>query len=240
MKYFSKIKIYHSLWRLVDFVYPPSCTVCGSEGNRFCPECLSKVIEVKGPICIKCGKSISFEGICDECKDNPPPYDALRSWAEFNGPLRTALHHLKYRSDIGISDTLSGPLIKIAEESHWNFDIVIPIPIGKQHRKERGYNQAALIAYPIALAFNVPYSDKLIYRIKETKSQVNLTSSERFKNLHNAFQGKNAKLKDKRVLLVDDVTTTGATLNSCAKALADSGCENIYCLTVAKTPKYHQ
>lgn len=235
-----KYRIYQSFWDLVDYVYPPTCAACGKEGDRFCLQCQSKVIEISAPFCRKCGRQILLDDICEDCKETPPPYDVLRSWAEFNGPLRDALHHLKYRSDIALGDTLSRPLIRLLKEYNWDIEIVIPIPIGKQHHKERGYNQAALIAYPIALALGINYSDKLIKRIKETKSQVNLSSTERFKNLYSAFQGNSAKLNGKKVLLVDDVTTTGATMISCAKALVESGCERIYCLTVAKTPKYHQ
>ena len=164
----------------------------------------------------------------------------LRSWGEFNGPLREALHRLKYKNDIALGATFAKPLIELANNNDWDFDIVIPIPISKRHKKDRGYNQAALIAFPIALAFKKPFTQSAVLRIKETKSQVKLSSVERFKNLQNAFQGNSAKLKDKKVLLVDDVTTTGATIDSCAQTLIESGCKKVYCLTVAQTPKIYQ
>ncbi|MPM54252.1 hypothetical protein SDC9_101027 [bioreactor metagenome] len=143
---------------------------------------------------------------------------------------------MKYQNNLALGDTFSSFLIPMIQKLGWKFDIVLPVPISRSKRRERGYNQAGLIAYPISLAFDTPYSDNLLSRKSEVKSQVGLAREERFKNLHNAFQGNSAKLINKKVLLVDDVTTTGATIISCAKALQESGCERIYSITVAKTP----
>jgi ComF family protein len=221
-------------------LYPPSCASCGREGVRFCEDCLSKIPIIDQNICEICGEPQISHHLCDKCQTNLPPFTALRSYFEYSGPIRKAHVNLKYKNDLGLADTFSTFLISMIQNLGWEFDYVIPVPISKQHRIERGYNQAALIAYPIALAFNAHFSDRLIRRVKETKSQVDLSASERFKNLHNAFQGNSATLNHKKVLLVDDVTTTGATIISCSKALQESGCERIYCITIAKTPKLHQ
>lgn len=232
----NKFAFHRGFWKLIDVVYPPSCAVCGREGVRFCEDCLSQMRLIDENICEICGEPLLQRGICDRCKIEPPPFAALRSYAEFNGPLRKALHTMKYQNNLALGDTFSSFLIPMIQKLGWKFDIVLPVPISRSKRRERGYNQAGLIAYPISLAFDTPYSDNLLSRKSEVKSQVGLAREERFKNLHNAFQGNSAKLINKKVLLVDDVTTTGATIISCAKALQESGCERIYSITVAKTP----
>lgn len=236
----TQYKLYQSLWKGLDILYTPSCAACGREGDRFCADCQSTVIPIGKNICEICGEPQKNRGICERCSTDPPPFSALRSYAEFKGAIREALLSLKYKNNLAMGETLSRLLIQMIEEMGWKFDFVIPVPISTQHKEERGYNQAAMIAYPIALAFKARYADNQIKRVKETRSQVNLSAAERFKNLHNAFQGNSATLNHKKVLLVDDVTTTGATIISCSKALLESGCERIFCITVAKTPKYHQ
>lgn len=187
-------------------------------------------------ICQICGTPLPFPGICQSCQTNPPPFTYLRSYAEYKGPLREALHSLKFKSNLALADTFAAYLIPMVHDLGWEFDVVLPVPMSRVKKRSRGYNQAAQIAHPIAMAFHSDFSDNLITRQFETKSQIGLGREERFKNIHNAFQGNSAKLIGKKVLLVDDITTTGATITSCAKALKESGCERIYCITVAKTP----
>ncbi len=233
-------RLYHSIWKTLDIIYPPSCAGCGQGGVRLCDTCRDQIQKIGKNICPICGNPSQREAPCDTCQESPPPYTALRSYCEYAGPVREAIHHLKYNNDLLLADTLAEFLITMLKELNWEFDLVLPVPISQQHLHDRGYNQAGLIAYPVALAMQKEYSDKHLQRTRETKSQVDLSAPERFKNLHNAFQGNSATLNHKKVLLVDDVTTTGATINSCSTALRQSGCERIYCITVAKTPKYHQ
>ena len=233
-------KIYRFFWKTVDFIYPPVCAGCGAPGSIWCKDCQEKVHEIGDKICPICGILEKSGNLCPECQSSSPPYSALRSWAIFEGPLRTALLSLKYKSDLGLGNIFSIPLINLIQSNHWNFDCIIPMPISKAHKKTRGYNQSSLIARPIALALNKPLLQESVIRIKETKSQVNLSRSERFKNLQSAFLGNPAKLLSKKVLLVDDITTTGATMISCAQALKDAGCDQVFCLTVARTPKHYQ
>ena len=137
--------------------------------------------------------------------------------------------------------TFSPILVEIIKSMNWDFDCVIPVPISKRHKKTRGYNQSTILARPISLAINKPLVLNSIERTKETQTQVELSREERFKNLESAFSINSAKLiGKKKVLLVDDITTTGATLISCSKVLKDSGCSEIYCLTVARTKLNHQ
>ncbi|MHC1741130.1 MAG: ComF family protein [Anaerolineaceae bacterium] len=234
-KYLFQDQIYRFFWQAVDFLYPPVCAGCGAPGEIWCQECNSKVHLISDSICQTCGAPQSSKGICPNCKTSPPPFTAIRSWAEFEGPLREALHRLKYKSDLALGYEFSIPLKKIVLALGWDIDVVIPIPISKSHKKTRGYNQSACIARPLAYALHKPILETAVFRTKETKSQVELSREERFKNLQSAFLGISAKLLNMKVLLVDDITTTGATLISCSEALKQAGCSQIYCLTVART-----
>jgi len=236
----TNYRIYRFFWKTVDFVYPPTCAGCQKPGTLWCPDCQERTqLLGESGICPTCGYPSPNGKICADCKTNPPPYTALRSWAEFAGPVREALHSLKYKSNLGLGAVFAEPLLAILDRMGWDYDAVIPVPISKEHLATRGYNQAAILARPIALALHKPMLRKTIVRTKETKSQVNLPREERFKNLQSAFLGNSAKLIHKKVLLVDDISTTGATLMSCTQALLEAGCSQVFCLTVARTLKYH-
>lgn len=114
------------------------------------------------------------------------------------------------------------------------FDIVIPVPLGRERLKERGYNQANLLAHPIALQVNRPFTPQALFRSRETGSQVGLNAQERKQNVKNAFQGRPSLVAGKRILLVDDVATTGATLSECSTALKQAGAEHVIALTLAR------
>jgi competence protein ComFC len=237
----NRYKIYQTFWRMLDFIYPPVCAGCGKPGVAFCENCLRKTVPIKDPVCKICGKSILQPGICSSCKSNPPPYTALRSWAEFDDPLREALHSLKYKSNLGVVEIFVDKLTTMVAQNDWNFDIIVPVPTSKMHERERGYNQAKMIALPLSWKLHIPLADNVVTRIKATESQIHLSNEERFKNLEGAFSANSAKLKTKKVLLVDDIVTTGATMISCSKTLLEAGCSSIYCVTVAQTiKKYHK
>lgn len=226
--------LYHYAWQAVDWVYPPICAGCEKPGTRWCDACSSKVKTISSPFCPQCGAPVVAGETCRECDEHPPLFDRLRSWAVFDGPVRSALHRLKYRRDLGLGEILAQPLVNIIQEEKWDFDMVLPIPLSKGHLRQRGYNQAQIIALPVALKLKKECISKGVMRIKDTSSQIALSPHERYINLQDAFYANPAKLKDRNILLIDDVATTGATLNSCAGALRDAGVKTIYCLTVAK------
>jgi len=158
----------------------------------------------------------------------------LRSWAIFSGPLRTAIHSLKYQRNIPLGIELADQLRIVYEKEKWAVDLVVPVPLSKKRKKERGFNQAKILAYPLAKKVGVPFDTECIKRIKETRSQVGLTIKERKFNVANAFSTDQIFVKSKRILLVDDVATTGATLNECAISLLQAGAKEVYALTLAR------
>jgi ComF family protein len=159
---------------------------------------------------------------------------ALRSWAVFGGKIRNALHRLKYQRDIGLGEALSMPLATYLRELQWPIDMIVPVPLGNARLAERGYNQAELLARPVALACAIPLKTKALLRAKETRSQVGLSAVLRRQNVAGAFEAKSSLVKEKNVLVMDDVTTSGATLDACAAALLEAGAHAVYGLTLAR------
>lgn len=137
-----------------------------------------------------------------------------------------------------MGDSLAAQMTSFVRELGWPIDMIIPVPLGKRRRKERGYNQVAMIATPLALALEIKYASKGLVRRKETRSQVGLTKSERRENVHLAFQA-GVDVTGKIILVMDDVSTTGSTLSSSAEALYSSGAKDVYALTVARALPHH-
>lgn len=154
------------------------------------------------------------------------------------GPLRLAIHSLKYQRNVGLAEALSIHLIDLLDRLGWTVDLVVPVPLAAQRRMERGYNQANLLAFPLALARRLPYSNRALHRIRETRTQVGLTSEERQSNVKDAFIAESKIVKRKFVLVIDDVATTGATQEACARALLSAGASTVYGLTLARAG-YH-
>lgn len=226
---------------MIDWVYPPSCGGCHDFGIRWCESCQAKVQEVGTKICPICGDFHNGQGVCQRCSTAPPAFDAVRSWGVFSGPLRNAIHALKYKNDLGLGEVLASYLIKYFNQLNWSIDLVQPVPLSKQRKNERGYNQAEYLARPFSYALNLPFTTRAVKRIRNTRSQVGLSAEQRVENVQNAFVTDNRIVTNKKILLIDDVTTTGATIKSCAEALRKGGAEKVYGLTLARpvlTPRW--
>ena len=222
------------MWAGLDWLLPPRCGGCGDRGVRWCPKCQSEVVKISPPICEVCGRSRQSDGICPRCAAIPPLYTALRSWAGFSGPLRNAIHRLKYNRDMALAEVLARPMMDCLSEAHWQVELVVPVPISPARKDERGYNQAALLARPIALYYGLAYRPDALRKRRDTHSQVGLTVEQRWANVRDAFTAEGKVVTKLPVLLVDDVTTSGATLNACAHAMIAAGASEVYCLTLAR------
>lgn len=186
------------------------------------------------PICEKCGVRLTGGRECTRCRQNPPRIQAIRSWAVFGGPVRNAIHGLKYQRQVGLGWVLSAGMAEVAEENDWPIDLVTPVPLGVARQKERGYNQASLLALPLAFRRKWQYAPKALIRSRETRSQVDLNREERRLNVKGAFTARGSIVAGKCVLVVDDVTTSGATLDACGEALYQAGAKAVYGLTLAQ------
>lgn len=229
----------HLLWGAVDLLFPPRCAGCGKLGQRWCFDCRTHLIPPPEPICEVCGEPQTTQTICLRCTDTRPAFEALRSCAVFTEPLRPALHELKYRRNIALADLLAWHVAECLTSLHWQCDLIVPIPLSQQRMRERGYNQAGLIAHSLARIMRWKYQPQALERVRHTRSQVGLNAAQRRVNVQAAFQAYSAMVKDEMILLFDDVVTTGATLQSAAEALRAAGAKRVYALTVARAlPKY--
>lgn len=163
----------------------------------------------------------------------------MRSWAVFDSPIQDALHTLKYRRNIGLGEALAFQMADYLRSLHWDVDMVIPIPLGKKRLEDRGYNQVALVAEPLAYEVGWAYSSKALWKARETRSQVGLNISQRKQNVDNAYQANPEMVSRKSILLMDDVSTTGSTVSSSTKALLEAGARDVYVLTIARALSHH-
>jgi len=227
--------IQDKFWKGIDWFYPPSCCSCGKIGKLICDDCFSNLQTPGINACTLCGEPLKKSGTCLRCRTHPPHFHSLRSLGYFTGPLRDAIHSLKYQRNLGLGDFFSIPLAKVVQRERWQIDLITAVPLNKKRRKERGYNQAEVLAKPVARKMGIFYSSNLIQRIKHTNSQVGLSLLERQNNVADAFLAVPALVQSKNILIIDDVATTGSTMDACAKALMDAGTKNVFALTLAKT-----
>ncbi len=227
-------RLYQLLWSGLDLIYPPRCGGCEESGQRWCDICAASVRLINAPICPLCGNPQLRSAICRRCQSDRPAYRAARSWARFEGPLKNALHRLKYGRDIGLGASLARPLIRMTIEMDWQPDLVVPVPLGKARLAERGYNQVALLARPLAYALGTSYRPGALRRKRDTRSQVGLRREERWANVQDAFLGQTQYVRAQSILLVDDVMTSGATLDAGANALLAAGARTVHAITLAR------
>lgn len=163
----------------------------------------------------------------------------MRSWAVFDSPVQNGLHTLKYRRNIALGEALAVQLADYLRSLHWEIDVLIPVPLGKKRMQERGYNQVALVAEPLAYEVGLAYEPRALWKARETRSQVGLNISQRKENVENAYQANPEIVKQKSILLMDDVATTGSTVISCTQALLGAGARDVYVLTIARALSHH-
>ena len=228
------LKIYQIAWVGLDWLYPPLCGGCQEPGSRWCETCQALTERIPDTVCQFCGLVLLNNGICSQCDQLRPPYQALRAWAKYSDRIRSAIHRLKYAGDIALAEILARPLIQLVHTQAWQIDIVTAVPLGVSRMKQRGFNQSALLAFPLALGIRKPFRSKAISRVRETKSQVGLSSTEREENVRGAFKARKEIVARKRVLLVDDVITTGSTMTACTNALLQAGALEVYCIALAR------
>ncbi len=234
------IKYHLYQWQFVflDLLFPPGCAGCGKIGLHWCDECKAKQFPISEPTCQICGLPQKTAQICPACQNNPPAFDQIRTFARYENPFRKGIIRLKYHGNAGLGEVFSVYLIQMLLSLQWKFDMVLPIPLSEVRQKKRGYNQTALLAKPIAKYFRLPYQPHALRRIRDTRSQVGLTGGERRENLKNAFLADKHAVQEKTILLVDDVFTTGSTLNTCARALKSAGASQVYGITLGRPLGY--
>ncbi len=230
---------------LLDLVFPRACAACGGAAAdhalHLCWDCLARVSYVAPPFCSLCGDPVAGrvdgEFVCFWCTKTGPHFERARSAARYSGVVRDLLRQFKYGHALWLRGDLAG-VLKACVEAHYapdDFDAVVAVPLFRARRRERGYNQAELLARRLARAFGKPLLSRCVARVRPTATQTHLTAAERATNVRDAFQVRFAcRLKGRRLLLIDDVMTTGATVNECARALKEGGAERVLVATLAR------
>jgi competence protein ComFC len=176
----------------------------------------------------------SADRLCAQCRTNPIQLDGIRSVAIHDGALRQAIHHLKYNHRRELATTLGRMLSTYWQKVNLPADLVVPVPLHAHRQKERGYNQAGLLARALTEHLPLALNETGLIRTRATPPQVGLGARERKVNVQDAFVWTGARLEGVCVLLIDDVCTTGATLEACALALRQAGAESVWALTLAQ------
>jgi len=227
-------RVSHLSNELINVVFPPVCAGCSKVGELFCSECASLVQWVSDPICYSCGKpNKTILGLCNNCHRHPLATSLIRAAALHEDPVRRTLHQMKYEGYFALANPLGE--IMMQAWSRWQIpsDIVVPIPLHSERKRQRGYNQAELLVQAVANNLNWNSAPDVLHRHKRTAPQVGLTIDQRRHNVRGAFSANEDKVAGKKVLLVDDVCTTGSTLDSAARVLLEAGAFSVeaFCLT---------
>jgi ComF family protein len=219
---------------LLDVLYPPRCVGCGQVGTFFCTACRDAVSLVCPPVCPLCGQPQELDELCHKCAQAPPAIDGIRSAARFEGPLRQAIHQFKYAYTRDLAVPL-GELLFVGWRTYSpEADVIVPVPLHARREKERGYNQSELLAAQLGQSAGIPVLCRALCRVRYTASQARLDEEARRHNVRQAFACEDGQMRGKRVLLIDDVCTTGATLEACSAALKAGGARSVLGLTVAR------
>ncbi len=230
------------LRRVLNLIYPLQCFICGSpipveKGGYVCDKCKESFVFLKGEeICQICGKP-QVSSLCWDCRQNVYSFDRARSVALYEGNWREMIHLFKYRNFPYLSSFFA-PYLEEALSFHpflKDVDLIIPVPLHWKEKWRRGYNQSLLLARQISRITGIEVREDLLFKKRNTPSQVSLSAEERRRNVKGVFSVRRGReLKGRRVLLVDDVFTTGATVNECAKVLKERGVEKVFVLTLAR------
>ena len=223
-------------WRdLIHVLFPPRCGGCQAEGSLWCDACQARLVYVHPPMCDKCGEP-DVAGLCVNCRAQPLQIEMIRSVAIFHGPLRHAIHRFKYERLAGLAapfgDLLADFWLAHDLQANW----IMPVPLHPARQRERGYNQSELLANHLAQRVGVPLVRSGLRRIRATAVQMELNAAQRKVNVAGAFECAERQVRGERVVIIDDVCTTGATLDACAAAVLKAGAASVLGLTLARTP----
>lgn len=224
---------------LIDLIFPQTakCLFCGNEDGGFglCDDCLKTLPFVKGNTCQKCGIEISSGHICIECKNSNHIFEKCYSIFLYSGRVRSEIVSLKQNKRKVVAKVFGHIVSEYISKLNIDFDIVVPIPIHENRLKERGFNQSGLLLNEYSQKSGKVQTD-ILFRIKDTPHQTGLDKAHRESNLSGAFKVSKAKVKNKTILLFDDIFTTGATLDECARVLQKAGAKKVFALCLARTP----
>ena len=222
----------------LDLLFPRICLACQKEGKELCTACLKKIL-LKAPQCLICGARKLDGKICDYCRTKTH-LSRFFAVGDYDDPiLRESIHFLKYRKITALAEPLGQLVINYwhtyIKELPRKLDVMIPIPLHPQRERFRSFNQSGMISRQVEGSIGIPLDTQNLTRIKNTAAQINLEDPHaRRENVKNAFALKRPlEIKDKTILLFDDVATTGSTLNEAARVLKEAGARSVWAFVLA-------
>ena len=227
------------LQQLLDLIFPPQCGGCRRSGSVLCTSCTTQFIPIHPPYCPHCNSPYAPDRNCQRCSYHKPCLTGLRAPYAFKEPLRNCIHSLKFRGNTRLASPLGLLLAKAYRASNIQADIIIPVPLHSERQRERGYNQAHLLAKVCAQAVGVPLNTSILHRRRATQKQTQLAPHQRYSNVAEAFCcsspiATKGLVERKVVVIIDDVSTTGATLEACAAPLFAAGASEVWGLVLAQ------
>lgn len=231
------------VWQeILAALYPPRCAGCGMVGdNGWCETCAGQIEYVAQPVCARCGTPLPLEAFCPSCAAYPLAVDAVRAVAHYRGVVQKAIHRCKYGKLPTVAPALAELMFKAWQTELTTplhpAEVVIPIPIHEHRERERGFNQSEMVARHFCKRVRLPLLHDVLKRTVYHRPQVGLDAHERQQNVKDAFRVVQSQpVRGTCVLLIDDVWTTGSTLNEAARALLFAGAERVLAYTVAHAP----
>lgn len=226
--------------QLIDLLFPRRCPVCDDivipKGRKICPECLKKLSFVTNPVCKKCGKKVISNDVeyCFDCVRHKRSFESGRALIHYDETAKASMVNIKYKNKREYLD-FYGEAMAVRYEK-WILsmkpDVLVPVPVHPTRQRERGFNQAHILACRIGERAAIPVETGMLLRNKKTIPQKGLNPSQRLKNLEEAFVPGNVTSGVETVLLIDDIYTTGSTIEACTRALKRAGIKKIYFLTI--------
>ena len=212
---------------LTDLAFPPICVGCQKPETLFCPTCYEDIYWLNEAFCPYCLNGIGLGACCDGS------LTVMYTAVAYVGPIPKAIHHLKYEGHFALAKPLAQIMIT-AWQNEWQLpDRIIPIPLHKERQRQRAYNQSTLLVDELIKVWPILFQPDALFRVRKTAPQVGLNVHERQSNVTNAFWA-NDSVKGKSILLIDDVFTTGATMQAAAQALIDAGAKEVQGFAIAK------
>lgn len=228
---------------LLSYVYPRTCVVCDRALSKkehsikkdVCIKCYENIKYIEEPICKKCGKQLFVmeEEYCHDCKEREHLFEYGLGLFQYDF-IKEAIYRFKYNDHRLYGEFFGDEIGRRYSEKikKWNADVIMPVPIHKKRLKKRGYNQAEIISKNLGKYMNIPVDKYSLKRIKNTCPQKKLSNNLRYKNVENAFKTYGNIVEYKNVILVDDIYTTGSTIDECARELLKAGVSKVYFVTI--------
>jgi len=219
----------------LDMLFPPQCALCRRGSAMLCEDCAGDLPPAAGRRCPRCWMPQPSGGLCGHCRGAPPAFASLRAAYVMDGGARRLAHALKYDGMTALADVMAGHMGHRVDVAGADDDLVVPVPLHRGRERSRGYNQAALLARELARAAGLPFDGRAVRRIRATAPLVKAMSrDERRAIMRGAFKARPERVEGRRIVLIDDVVTTGATLDACAGALRAAGAASVRCVTWAR------